>query len=126
LHRIVTLNGKSSQFGHGGGIGVAQPLCTEPAAKGLKKKDALAAVKLYRALGLRIVNVGKSKYFSEALGHFENARDLLCATGNAAEWQALNQNLALADKRKEQHTPPKRLRGGHFHLEAAKDPREAG
>lgn len=43
--------------------------CTETAAKGLAKRDALAAAKLYRALGLRIVNAGKSKYYSEALGH---------------------------------------------------------
>ena len=34
--------------------------CTEPAAKGLAKRDALAAAKLYRALGLRIVNAGKA------------------------------------------------------------------
>src|ERR1035441_5971311 len=37
--------------------------CTEPAAKGLAKKEPLAAAKLYRALGLRILNAGKSKYY---------------------------------------------------------------
>jgi uncharacterized Zn finger protein len=62
---------------------------TEPAAKGLAKKDALAAAKLYRALGLRIVNAGKSKYYKEALSHFESARDLYCETGHAEEWQSL-------------------------------------
>ena len=36
--------------------------CSEPAAKALATKDPLAAAKMYRALGLRIVNAGKSKY----------------------------------------------------------------
>src|SRR5205807_9307456 len=63
--------------------------CTEPAAKGLAKKDALAAAKLYRALGLRIVDAGKSKYYREALGHFGNACDLYCSTGQTGEWQSL-------------------------------------
>jgi uncharacterized Zn finger protein len=74
--------------------------CTEPAAKGLAKKDALAAAKLHRALGLRIVNAGKSKYYSEALGHFENARDLYCATGRAEEWQSLAGAVRAAHSRK--------------------------
>src|ERR1039458_723713 len=41
--------------------------CTEPAAKALAKKDPLAATKLYRALGLRILNAGKSRYYDAAL-----------------------------------------------------------
>ncbi len=45
--------------------------CTEPAAKGLVKRDALAAARLYQALGMRIVNAGKSKYYGESLKHFE-------------------------------------------------------
>jgi uncharacterized Zn finger protein len=74
--------------------------CTEPAAKVLTKKDALAAAKLYRALGLRIVNAGKSKYYTEAFGHFENARDLYCATGHTAEWQSLVGAVRAAHSRK--------------------------
>lgn len=74
--------------------------CTEPAAKGLAKKDALAAAKLYRALGLRIVNAGRSKYYREALGHFENARDLYHAAGHAAEWQSLVETVRVAHSRK--------------------------
>ena len=74
--------------------------CTEPAAKGLAKRDAFAAAKLYRALGLRIVNAGKSKYYKEALGHFENARDLYCATGHAGEWQSLIEVVRVAHSRK--------------------------
>ena len=74
--------------------------CTEPAAEGLVKKDALAAAKLYRALGWRIVNAGKSKYYREALGHFENARDLYCANGHAEEWQSLVGTVRTTHSRK--------------------------
>lgn len=74
--------------------------CTEPAAKGLEKKDALATAKLYRALGMRIVNAGKSKYYREALSHFESARDLLCTAGHVAEWQSLVGTVRLAHSRK--------------------------
>ena len=74
--------------------------CTEPAANGLAKKDGLAAAKLYRALGLRIVNAGKSKYYGEALGYLENARDLYCASGRAAEWQSLVGTVRVTHSRK--------------------------
>ncbi len=74
--------------------------CSEPAAKGLAKKDALAAAKLYRALGLRIVNAAKSKYYREALSHFENARDLYCAIGHIEEWQSLVGTVRVAHSRK--------------------------
>jgi len=55
--------------------------CSEPAAKALATKDPLAAARLYRALGLRIVNAGKSKYYREALEHFEKARDPVSQSG---------------------------------------------
>jgi uncharacterized Zn finger protein len=63
--------------------------CTEPAARGLAKKDALSSARLYRALGLRIVNAGKSKYYQNALDHFEKARDLYCKAGQSSEWSAV-------------------------------------
>jgi len=74
--------------------------CTEPAAKGLAKKDALAAAKLYRALGLRVVNAGKSKYYGEALGHLAKARDLYCGAGQASEWTAVVEFVRTAHSRK--------------------------
>jgi tetratricopeptide (TPR) repeat protein len=63
--------------------------CTEPAAKALAKKDPLAAAKLYRALGLRILGVGKSRYYDAALDHFEKARNLYCGAGQISDWEAL-------------------------------------
>jgi hypothetical protein len=75
--------------------------CTEPAAQGLAKKDTLAAAKLHRALGLRIVNVRKSKYYPEALSHSENARDLYSASGHSAEChQSLVGTVRVAHSRK--------------------------
>lgn len=73
---------------------------TEPAAGGLANHDPLAAVKLYRALGLRIVNSGKSKYYPEALQHFKKARDLYCHLGLVSEWYALAQFVQSAHSRK--------------------------
>ena len=74
--------------------------CTEPAAEGLTKKDSLAAAKLYRALGLRIVNAGKSKYYREALDHFAKARRLYSAAGQASEWTAVVEFVRTAHSRK--------------------------
>ena len=74
--------------------------CTEPAAKGLAKNAPLAAAKLYRALGLRIVNAGKSKYYGAALNHFEQARDLYWGAGCASEWEELVQIVRTAHSRK--------------------------
>ena len=72
----------------------------EPAAGGLAKHDPLAAAKLYRALGLRIVNSGKSKYYGEALAHLKKARDVFLGLGLATEWEALAQAVQTAHSRK--------------------------
>jgi uncharacterized Zn finger protein len=63
--------------------------CTEAAAKALAKKNPLAAAKLYRALGLRILIAGKSKYYDAALDHFEMARHLYCGAGQSSDWEEL-------------------------------------
>jgi uncharacterized Zn finger protein len=73
---------------------------TEPAAKGLAKKEPLAAAKLYRALGLRILNAGRSKYYDAALDHLEKAHDLYCGAGQASEWEALVRSVRAAHSRK--------------------------
>jgi hypothetical protein len=74
--------------------------CTEPAAKALAKKDPLAAAKLYRALGLRILSAGKSKYYDAALDHFEKARNLFCAAGQSSDWEELAGTVRNAHSRK--------------------------
>ncbi|MDM8517331.1 hypothetical protein QUF76_14105 [Desulfobacterales bacterium HSG16] len=47
---------------------------TEPAAKELVKKYPDVAAKLYQAMGLRIVNAKKSKYYNAAISNFEQAK----------------------------------------------------
>jgi len=74
--------------------------CTESAAEVLAKRDSLAAARLYRALGLRIVNAGKSKYYREALDHFAKARRLYCAAGQPAEWTEVVEFVRTAHSRK--------------------------
>jgi tetratricopeptide (TPR) repeat protein len=74
--------------------------CTEPAAKDLAKHEPLAAAKLFRALGLRILNAGKSKYYDAALDHFEKARDLYFGAGRASEWEALVRVVRITHSRK--------------------------
>jgi uncharacterized Zn finger protein len=73
---------------------------SEPAAKALSKRDPLAAAKVFRALGVRILADGKSKYYGEALDSFERARDLYCAHGRASEWQELVQSVRVEQSRK--------------------------
>jgi uncharacterized Zn finger protein len=74
--------------------------CTEPAANALAKKDPLAAAKLYRALGLRILSAGKSKYYDAALDHFKKARSLYCGAGQSSDWEALAGIVRNAHSRK--------------------------
>ena len=62
---------------------------SEPAALGLAKRDGLAAAKLYRALGLRILASKKSKYYRHALKHFQQARTLYRASQKPMEWEEI-------------------------------------
>jgi hypothetical protein len=73
---------------------------TEPAAKGLARKDPLAAAKVYRAMGLRILSTGKSKYYGAALDHFKKVRDLYGRAGQSLEWKALAEFVRKAHSRK--------------------------
>lgn len=63
--------------------------CSEEAAKGLAKRDAAASAKLYRAMGFRILNAKKSKYYENALANFGTARDLYRKAGLDSEWESL-------------------------------------
>lgn len=74
--------------------------CTEPAAKALAKRDPVPAAKLYRALGMRILNAGKSKYYDAALDHFEKARDLYCEAEQPSGWEEIVGAVRTAHSRK--------------------------
>ncbi|MBI4587416.1 MAG: hypothetical protein HY725_01140, partial [Candidatus Rokubacteria bacterium] len=73
---------------------------TEPAARRLAKSHPDVAAKIYRALGLRILNAKKSKYYDAALAHFKNAKRCYERSGFHREWAALVADVRRAHHRK--------------------------
>ena len=73
---------------------------SEAAAKNLRKTNAPAAAKLYRAMGFRILNAKKSKYYENALESFETARDLYWKAGLDSEWESLVRTVRTDHARK--------------------------
>ena len=73
---------------------------TERAAKRLPKKYGLAAAKMYSALGFRILNKGKSKYYQYALKHFRNTCKLYEKAGQDQLWQDLVERVRRDHSRK--------------------------
>lgn len=59
------------------------------AAKPLVKYHTPATAKIYRALGMRIIQSGKSKYYRIALDHFDKARQLYKKTNEENKWLSL-------------------------------------
>ncbi len=62
---------------------------TEPLARKLERSHPDVAARVYRALCMRIVNAGKSKYYEAALDHIEHAKKCYSKAGLDAEWQAV-------------------------------------
>jgi len=56
------------------------------AAKKLSEKHYAAAAKIYRAMGMEIINKGKSKHYKYALSNFEKAKKLYGKTDLEKEW----------------------------------------
>jgi len=73
---------------------------TEEAANILSKKYPEAAAKIYRALGMRIVESKKSKYYHASWDHFEKAKGLYIKTGQEEEWKKLADNILREHSRK--------------------------
>ena len=73
---------------------------TEPAARALERSHPAVAAKVYRALAMRVVNAGKSKYYDAALNNFEHARKCYLKAGLAEEWEAIAQDVRNRHHRK--------------------------
>jgi hypothetical protein len=73
---------------------------TEPAAKRLARSHPAVAGKLYRALGMRILNAKKSRYYDAALGHFEEAKRCFEKANDPAAWKALVAEVRQEHSRK--------------------------
>ncbi len=73
---------------------------TVPVAKRLAKPHPDVAAKVYRALGTRILNAKKSKYYDAALSNFENAKRCYERAGLHRDWEALAADVRRAHHRK--------------------------
>ena len=73
---------------------------TEPAAKGLSTHYPAVAAKLYQALAMRIVNAGKSTYYTEALENFWQAKICYERAGLVNDWQSLVSEVRKNHSRK--------------------------
>jgi hypothetical protein len=73
---------------------------TEPAATRVAKSYPDVAAKIYRALGMRILNAKKSKYYDAALSHFENARRCYERSDLHREWAAVAADVRRMHHRK--------------------------
>jgi hypothetical protein len=92
---------------------------TEPAARRLARSRPDVAARVYCALGVRILNAKKSKYYDAALAHFENARRCYVRSGLLREWAALVEEVRGAHHRKAGFMADfERLAAGHSRSEA--------
>ncbi len=62
---------------------------TEPLARKLERSHPDIAARVYRALGMRIVNAGKSKYYDAAIDNLAHAKKCYAKAGLGGDWEAL-------------------------------------
>ena len=72
----------------------------EEAATNFVEDHLLAAAKIYRALGMRIVKRGKSKHYRIALEHLEKAKQLYIESDEEANWFSLVEIIRKDHSRK--------------------------
>ena len=72
----------------------------EPAARRLEKAHPAEAARLWRAMGMRVVNAKKSKYYGAALGNFERAKRCYEKAGLGADWESVVREVREAHHRK--------------------------
>lgn len=78
---------------------------TEPVARQLEATEAGIAARLWRAQAMRIVNAGKSKYYTAALDNLASARHCFESAGLAAEWQETVRRIRAEHGRKSGFMP---------------------
>lgn len=78
---------------------------TEPAAKKLLRSQPDIAAKVYRALGVRILNAKKSKYYDAALSNFEQAKRCYRKAGLDSAWNELAGEIPRNHGRKSSFMP---------------------
>lgn len=78
---------------------------TEPAAKKLERSHPLLVAKLRIAMGLRILDAKKSRYYEAALANLGKARKVLLREGRPEEWEALAREIREKHGRKSGFMP---------------------
>jgi len=78
---------------------------TEPVARKFTAKHPDVAAKVYRALGMRIVDAGKSRYYTAALTHFEQAKRCYDRADLASLWEDTVEQVRRNHQRKYSFMP---------------------
>ena len=78
---------------------------TEPAAQRLAKTHPAVAARIFRALCVRIIDAGKSKYYFEALSNLEESRRCYQEAGLDGQWKALVAEIRRDHRRKSGFMP---------------------
>ena len=78
---------------------------TEPAARRLAKTYPAVAARVFRALCVRVIDAGKSKYYFEALANLEECRRCYQEAGLDDEWKALVAQIRRDHRRKSGFMP---------------------
>jgi hypothetical protein len=78
---------------------------TEPAAKKLLRSHPDIAAKVYRALGMRILNAKKSKYYDAALSNFDQVKRCYRKAGLDSAWDELASEIRRNHGRKSSFMP---------------------
>lgn len=73
---------------------------TEPLARKLERAYPGISARVYRALCLRIVGAGKSRYYDAALTSIERAKTCYAKAGLNEDWQALVDEIRVKHSRK--------------------------
>jgi uncharacterized Zn finger protein len=78
---------------------------TEPAAKRLMRTHPATAAKVFRAMCVRILKAGKSKYYDAALANIEAARKCYLAAGLDELWRKTSAEIRREHYRKSGFMP---------------------
>jgi len=73
---------------------------TEPAADLLAEIHPEVAARVFRTMGMRILNAKKSKYYHEALANFENAKNCYTRADMSRRWEEVVAEVRRAHYRK--------------------------
>ena len=78
---------------------------TEPAAERLAKTHPGIAARLFRAMCMRVVNAGKSRYYHAALSNLEKAKICYQKAGLDTQWKVLAAEIRQEHRRKSGFMP---------------------